>query len=119
MRFLIDRCAGHRLALWLRDEGHEVFESKDLGPDPGDRELLRLAREQNRVLVTLDKDFGEIIYLERVPHRGMVRLPDIPSDERNLLMRLVLESHREDLEKGAMITVKGDRIRVSRFEEEP
>jgi len=118
VKFLIDRCAGHRLAVWLLEEGHDVFESSELGPDPGDRALLRLAAEENRILVTLDKDFGEIIYLERAPHRGMIRLPDVPSDERKRLVRVVLESHSEDLEKGALITVRGGRMRVSRAEEE-
>jgi len=34
MKFLIDRCAGHRLAEWLRGLGHEVAETKDREPDP-------------------------------------------------------------------------------------
>jgi len=37
MRFLVDRCAGHRLAEWLRSQGHAILESPELGPDPGDR----------------------------------------------------------------------------------
>ena len=37
MKFLIDRCAGRLLADWLRKQGHDVVESHELGPDPGDR----------------------------------------------------------------------------------
>jgi len=40
MKFLVDRCAGKRLADWLRGEGHDVLEARTLLPDPGDRELL-------------------------------------------------------------------------------
>jgi predicted nuclease of predicted toxin-antitoxin system len=40
MKFLIDRCAGQLLADWLRQEGHDVIDSTELGPDPGDRVLL-------------------------------------------------------------------------------
>ena len=40
MKFLIDRCAGQLLADWLRKQGHDVVESRELGPDPGDRALL-------------------------------------------------------------------------------
>jgi len=32
MRFLIDRCAGRLIADWLRDEGHDVVESRERGP---------------------------------------------------------------------------------------
>jgi len=37
MKFLIDRCAGQLLADWLRTQGHDVVESRELGPDPGNR----------------------------------------------------------------------------------
>ena len=38
--FLIDRCAGRRLADWLRSSGQDVVETGEFGPDPGDRVLL-------------------------------------------------------------------------------
>ncbi|MCE2457864.1 MAG: DUF5615 family PIN-like protein [Dehalococcoidia bacterium] len=53
MRFLVDRCAGARLAEWLRINGHDVVEARELGPDPGDRALLELA-----ALVTSSALFG-------------------------------------------------------------
>lgn len=56
MKFLVDRCAGRRLADWLRGQGHDVLEARSLGPDPGDRELLEIAAKQERVLVTIDTD---------------------------------------------------------------
>lgn len=55
VRFLIDRCAGRRLADWLRDHGHDVVESRDRGPDPGDRVLLEWSVSERRILVTMDK----------------------------------------------------------------
>ena len=61
MRFLVDRCAGHRLAEWLRDEGHDVVEARELGADPGDRALLERAAADGRILVTIDTDFGELV----------------------------------------------------------
>jgi predicted nuclease of predicted toxin-antitoxin system len=63
MKFLVDRCAGHRLAEWLRSQGHDVLESRELGQDPGDRELLERAAADGRVLVTIDTDFGELVYV--------------------------------------------------------
>ncbi|MGD2063701.1 MAG: DUF5615 family PIN-like protein [Nitrospirota bacterium] len=71
MRFLIDRCAGRRLAEWLRSRGHDTVECRDLGPDPGDRELLRRAMQEQRVLVTIDTDFGELVFADRAPHCGL------------------------------------------------
>lgn len=62
VKFLIDRCAGHRLAEWLRQQGHDVVQSRERGPDPRDRILLAWAASEQRILVTMDKDFGEFIF---------------------------------------------------------
>ena len=74
----MDRCAGRRLAEWLGDGGHDVLDTRNLGPDPGDTALLERAASENRGLITVDKDFGELIYLRGTPHAGLVRLPDVP-----------------------------------------
>ena len=82
MKFLVDRCAGQRLAAWLRAQGHDVLASWDIGPDPGDQALLEQATAAGRVLVTIDTDFGELVYVQAMLHAGIVRLPDIPAEER-------------------------------------
>ena len=114
MKFLIDRCAGRLLAEWLRNEGHDVVESGELGADPGDRVLLAWAAREARILVTIDTDFGELIFLENLSHAGLVRLPDIPSRERQLVMQDLLTRYQSDLEDAAIITVRGGRIRISK-----
>ncbi len=114
MKFLVDRCAGQRLAAWLRAQGQDVVASWDCGPDPGDQTLLERAAAAGRVLVTIDTDFGELVYVQAVPHAGMVRLPDVPAEERIALMAQVLERHHEALEARAIITVRRGRIRIAR-----
>lgn len=113
MRFLIDRCAGHRLAVALRQQGHDVVEAFELGPDPGDRQLLLQAHRDQRVVVTIDTDFGQLIFQSGVSHCGLLRLPDVPPDQRIQLTSEVLSRYGDALTNGAIVTVKGDRIRVS------
>ena len=113
MKFLVDRCAGRTLALWLRSQGHDVADLA-AGPDPGDRALLEQATREQRVLVTLDSDFGRLVFVDLVPHRGLVRLPDVAAQERIRLMQIVLTSHQEALAGGSIVTVRGGRIRISR-----
>ena len=114
MRFLIDRCAGWLLADWLRMQGHDVVESRELGPDPGDRALLDWAAKETRILITIDTDFGELIYLENLSHAGLVRLPDVPTRERQLIMQDLLTRYETELQEAAIITVRGGRIRISK-----
>ena len=113
MRFLVDRCAGRRLAEWLRDGGHDVVEARTLGPDPGDRALLELAESTDRILITIDTDFGELIYLHDLPHAGLVRLPDVPAEQRIALAAEVIERHGQALEERGVVTIRGGRIRIS------
>lgn len=113
MRFLVDRCAGRRLADWLHGQGHDVVEARTLGPDPGDLALLELAARDERILVTLDSDFAKLVYLEGVAHAGLLRLPDVRSDERVRFMKVVLEHHAKELQAHAVVTVRGERIRIS------
>lgn len=114
MRFLVDRCAGRRLADWLRNNGHDALDAQTLGPDPGDRALLELAASENRVLVTMDKDFGELIYLHGVRHAGLIRLPDVLMSLRIEIIAEVIGRYGPELEERALITVQGGHVRISR-----
>ncbi len=100
--------------MWLRTQGHNVVESRERGPDPGDQVLLAWAAAEAQVLVTIDTDFGELIFVQEKRHAGLVRLPDVPAEQRMRLMAQVLRRYHNELENGAIITVRGGRIRISR-----
>ena len=113
MRFLVDRCAGRRLADWLRAAGHDVVETRERGRDPGDPTVLQWAAADSRILVTIDTDFGKLIFQQGAAHCGVVRLPDVPAARRIAIMADLLARHTADFEPGAIVTVRGGRIRVS------
>lgn len=112
MNFLVDRCAGTRLAKWLAANGHNVRAAWDFDPDPGDAELLRVAAAEGRILVTIDSDFGTLVFLLGAAHAGIIRLPDIPAVGRIALMADLLARHGPEL-PGSIVTIRGGRIRIS------
>jgi len=114
VRFLVDRCAGRRLADWLRQAGHDVREAREQSPDPGDEALLRMAAQEGRILVTIDTDFGALVYLSGAAHAGIIRLPDVPGRRRIALMEQILSGRGAAELAGAIVTVTGNRIRFSR-----
>ncbi len=57
-------------------------------------ELLKQAAVTGRILVTIDTDFGELVYVRRARHAGLVRLPDVPVEQRIDLMAQALERQR-------------------------
>lgn len=78
-----------------------------------DQTILAMATQQGRILVTIDTDFGRLIYGGN-RHTGLLRLPDVPAAERIALLADTIQRHHADMESGAVITVKGGRIRISR-----
>ncbi len=74
MRFLVDECTGPNAADWLLLQGHEVFSAHKQSRGASDEFLIRKAFAENWILITNDKDFGEKVYRERLPHRGVIFL---------------------------------------------
>lgn len=61
MRFLVDECTGPAVARWLRSESHEVFSVCDEARGMTDEDVLTKAYSENWILITNDKDFGEMV----------------------------------------------------------
>ena len=74
MRFLVDECIGPRVARWLRQLQHDVLSIYEESRGLDDDRVLQKAVAEDRILITGDKDFGEMIFREGKSHRGVVLL---------------------------------------------
>ena len=82
MKFLFDVCASSRaLRMLLTDLGHDVLSASEVDPRASDDVLLALAMQEERVLVTEDKDFGELVFVRRLPHPCIIRFVDMRVEE--------------------------------------
>ena len=99
MRFLVDECTGPKVAQWLRDQGHEVFSVYDEARGLDDSTILSKAFSENWILMTNDRDFGEKVFRELHPHRGVVflRLSDEGPAAKIDAIRRLLESYADQL----------------------
>jgi len=104
-----------RLRAWLEELGHDVAEVRTVNPSMSDNEVLEWAVRENRIVITADKDFGQLAVAAKKMHSGIVRLPDVPFPERKRLLETILARHANDLEAGAIITASTTRIRVRRL----
>lgn len=66
MRILADVNVAGRVVLSLRQSGHDVLWARESNRRTADPSLLELATREQRLLVTHDKDFGELIHRERM-----------------------------------------------------
>jgi predicted nuclease of predicted toxin-antitoxin system len=64
--------------------------------------------------MTIDTDFGGLVFVEGIPHCGLLQLPDVVAETRIALMQEILGRHRGKVGTGAIITVRSGRIRISR-----
>ncbi|MBI3968086.1 MAG: DUF5615 family PIN-like protein [Chloroflexi bacterium] len=115
MKFLLDESADLPLADFLSDRGHDVKSIvRDYPRSLSDREVLALAVQEERILITNDRDFGELIVQSRLDHTGVIyfRLGEesIPTKLEWLARVLAEQSHQLD----HFITVTNRRIRVRR-----
>jgi predicted nuclease of predicted toxin-antitoxin system len=116
MKFLFDQSADFRLIPSLRQLGHDVQAISSHYPDGlPDEEVLRIARDERRVLVVADRDFGELIFQQGLAHAGVIffRLPGANLQTKLNRLNTVLEKHADDLEQGKFVVVTASQIRVS------
>ena len=114
MRFVVDESAGVAVVEYLRAAGHDVCPVAEEMPHAEDAAILALSRGEDRVLVTSDKDFGELVFYGGRLHHGvlLLRLEDESPDNRLRVIRGVLEQHAARLPGGFVIaTERGVRIR--------
>ncbi len=113
MKFLLDVCAASRsMHSMLTEEGHDVLSALEGNLRATDEELLALATEGRRILVTEDKDFGELVFVRRLPHPCIVRLVEMSVAEKVAAMRELIESYPEAMRGNALIVVTRNRVRI-------
>ncbi len=114
MKFLVDVCAGHRLANWLRSQGFEVLEVRDVDKRMLDEKIIEWGVRDSLVIVTLDKDFSKLTLFEMKNCFSIIRLQNVPVKQRIQNLEKVLNLHHTDLESGVIIIQKGSKLRVIR-----
>lgn len=112
MKLLLDTCVWGGAKAELQAAGHDVLWAGDLAQDPGDEGILAQAHREQRVLVTLDKDFGDLAVRRGLPHRGIVRLVNIAARQQGAVCQRVLAQYGDELTQGAIITVEAGRVRI-------
>jgi predicted nuclease of predicted toxin-antitoxin system len=116
MRILADENFPQPAIEALRTAGWDVFSIREESPGISDEEVAALCSAEDRILVTFDKDFGELIFRRRLAVGAGVILfrlsPESPAEVAALAMALV--DSGQDL-RGHFCVVTRDRIRLRPF----
>jgi predicted nuclease of predicted toxin-antitoxin system len=98
----------------LRADGHDVWFIAELEPGIEDEEVLRMSRESSAILLTADKDFGELVFRHRRLHSGilLIRLAGLAPDAKAEMVAAVFERHANELHMNfAVLSSRALRLR--------
>jgi predicted nuclease of predicted toxin-antitoxin system len=113
MQFLADESCDFGVVRALRMGGHDVTAVVELGSGLTDIEVLRLACDGARVLLTEDKDFGQLAQATRHAGVVLIRFPATARSELSRAVASAVATLREDLQ-GAFVVLEPGRVRIIR-----
>jgi predicted nuclease of predicted toxin-antitoxin system len=114
VNIVADENIDHQIVKRLRDLGHNVVYVAELAPGIDDDTVLRQSHERDAILLTSDKDFGDLVFRRRLLHSGIVllRLEGLPPEDKASAVAVMLDLHGLELSgKFAVLTERTLRIR--------
>lgn len=114
MRFMLDESAHLGLVGHLGTLGHDVtVVGREYPPSLDDPAVLAIAQQEGRVLITNDRDFGELVFDRFRPHSGVIllRLKGLPLATQVARLDHVLADHADDLRRFLVVTETNVRVR--------
>lgn len=112
MKFLVDSCLSKYAVDELRQCNYDTIWIAEENNDPGDEVILERAYNENRILVTADKDFGELVFVFQIKHKAIIRLVNIRAIDHGKKILEVISKYKVELNNNPLITVDYYRIRI-------
>ncbi len=114
MSFVADESVDQQIIERLRDEGHAVWYIVEASPGASDEDVLEFAKHKGAILLTADKDFGEMVFRQRRVTEGVIfiRLAGQSQKRKAEIVASAVKRHGEELLRAfSVITPGGIRIR--------
>ena len=114
MNFLADEGVDRQIVERLRQDGYDVLYVAEMNPSISDDEVLRRANENNALVITADKDFGEMVFHHnRLAAGGVIllRLAGLSPERKATILIKLIEARRSELPDSFSVVSPG-RIRI-------
>lgn len=117
MKVVADEGVDRPIVVRLRQDGHEVDYIAEMDSGIDDDRVLGHANQRHALLITADKDFGELVFRQGRLNAGIVllRLAGVPPTQKAEIVSDALAAHGNEMRSGfSVITNKMLRIRPNR-----
>ena len=115
MNLLVDESVGKSIVDELRQNGHNVLYIAEFAPSIDDEAVLNQANLNRALLLTEDKDFGELVFRQGLLHMGviLIRLSGLSIQAKSTSVSTVLANHEDELLEAFSVISPG-RVRIRR-----
>ena len=116
LKFLVDVGVGKGIERYLQEEGYDAKAVRDIDPCMEDEEIIRTAVSENRMVITMDKDFGELVYHSSMEHSGvlLLRLEDATGAEKLQVVKHIMKNYLDRI-KNCFCVFQNDKFRIKRI----
>jgi predicted nuclease of predicted toxin-antitoxin system len=113
MKFLIDVGVGKGVEEYLRGKDFDVKAVREIDPRMEDERIILEAFQEKRIVVTMDKDFGELVYQSSMRHSGilLLRMEDASGPEKVSVVRNIVENFQEHI-ADSFCVFQNNRLRI-------
>lgn len=115
LKFLIDVGVGKQVEHYLQTQGYDIKTVRTIDNKMLDIDIIRLAVTENRMIITMDKDFGELVYHCGMEHCGvlLLRLEDATGAEKVQVMADILANYSTPIYHRFCV-FQNDKLRIKK-----
>ena len=110
MKFIVDENLGPSISNWLKNKGFDTFCVLQEATSVDDTAVLDTANKENRIIVTNDKDFGELVFKNHLPCKGVILLRMDDNSLKNLF-----DNYLGLISQDNFIVVSDENVRVKKL----
>ena len=111
--FVVDVGVGRIIEDWLAEQSFSVISIRNLNAEMPDIDIIELTNRENAVMITMDKDFGELIFKNKVQHKGilLLRLEDAVAEEKLAVIQNIFPEHLLNI-KNKFTVYQNGKLRI-------
>ncbi len=113
LKFLVDVGVSIKVESWLIEQGYDTKSIRNIDPRMPDKKILQIALQEKRMVITMDKDFGELVYNSGLPHAGvlLLRIDNCNSAEKLHIVEEIIRKYRDGI-YGKFCVYKDNKLRI-------
>lgn len=113
LKFLVDVGVGRKVEEFLHASGYDVKTVRNIDPHAKDKDILAAAVTEARMVITMDKDFGDLVHNSGHSHSGVLilRLEDATGDQKAEIVKKILDEYA-DILLNAFCVYQDGKLRI-------